>query len=32
VIGGGYDRDIVALAERHAQLHRAAADVQARFG
>ncbi|RUR31971.1 histone deacetylase [Vreelandella andesensis] len=27
VIGGGYDRDIVALAQRHAQLHRAAADV-----
>lgn len=27
VIGGGYDRDITALATRHAQLHRAAADV-----
>ena len=27
VIGGGYDRDILALAGRHAQLHRAAADV-----
>lgn len=27
VIGGGYDRDISALAARHAQLHRAAADV-----
>lgn len=27
VIGGGYDRDIAALAARHAQLHRAAADV-----
>jgi len=27
VIGGGYDRDIIALARRHAQLHRAAADV-----
>jgi len=25
VIGGGYDRDIAALAARHAQLHRAAA-------
>ncbi|WP_227370217.1 histone deacetylase [Halomonas sp. M20] len=24
VIGGGYDRDLVALANRHAQLHRAA--------
>lgn len=29
VIGGGYDRDIAALAARHAQLHRAAADVLA---
>jgi len=29
VIGGGYDRDITALAARHAQLHRAAADVLA---
>lgn len=27
VIGGGYDRNIIALAQRHAQLHRAAADV-----
>ncbi|MGS2742147.1 histone deacetylase family protein [Halomonas sp. LS-001] len=27
VIGGGYDRDISALAARHAQLHRAAAEV-----
>jgi len=27
VIGGGYDRDIAALAARHAQLHRAAAAV-----
>lgn len=26
VIGGGYDRDLAALAARHAQLHRAAAD------
>nr|WP_308428138.1 hypothetical protein [Halomonas hamiltonii] len=29
VIGGGYDRDITALATRHALLHRAAADVLA---
>ena len=27
VIGGGYDRDIEALAWRHSQLHRAALDV-----
>ncbi|MCA1772187.1 MAG: histone deacetylase [Halomonas sp.] len=32
VIGGGYDRDIVMLAARHAQLHRAAADVLERTG
>ncbi|WP_146872585.1 histone deacetylase family protein [Halovibrio variabilis] len=32
VIGGGYDRDIVVLADRHAQLHRAAADVLERIG
>ncbi|MDR5886052.1 histone deacetylase [Vreelandella janggokensis] len=32
VIGGGYDRDIVTLAKRHAQLHRAAADVLERIG
>ncbi|MDR5898671.1 histone deacetylase [Halomonas vilamensis] len=29
VIGGGYDRDIAALAARHALLHRAGADVLA---
>lgn len=32
VIGGGYDRDIDVLAARHAQLHRAAADILERTG
>lgn len=32
VIGGGYDRDIVALARRHAQLHIAAAEVASKGG
>jgi acetoin utilization deacetylase AcuC-like enzyme len=32
VIGGGYDRDVTALANRHANLHRAAAWVETHRG